>query len=140
MCGVAELSPAVLNAITIYPGQRNLLPHLQHLTFITDASPETELEFESNSLADFIESRVSARQLMTKAEAGGGGQLVENLKIFRLACQEDHLFCWCKKMRKRRARWLKQGLKMAMAVVDIPTQFIDLTDHGEFTGDWEWLV
>ncbi|KAI4527981.1 hypothetical protein K525DRAFT_282352 [Schizophyllum commune Loenen D] len=125
------LSLGVLASLVVTPGGwNNLLPALRRFTLITDDSPDT-MDFKSDPLADVIESRVNAHQ---RTEGS-----VASLEIFQLACQEDHPFAVCPKIKKRMGRWMRDGLKVATAVVDLPTQFVSIRDEGEFLVDWEWL-
>ncbi|KAL1676874.1 hypothetical protein EV122DRAFT_215402 [Schizophyllum commune] len=125
------LSLGVLASLVVTPGGwNNLLPALRRFTLITDDSPDT-MGFKSDPLADVVESRVNAHQ---RTEGS-----VASLEIFQLACQEDHPFAWCPKIKKRMGKWMRDGLKIATAVVDLPTQFVSIQDEGEFLVDWEWL-
>ena len=107
-----------------------MIVNLSHLTLVTDSSPDPTLA-EGDSLAEAIESRVNARQ-----RTDG---LVDNLEIFRFACQATHQFVWCERTKERMRGWMKQGLKIGRAVVDMPTEWIDARDEGHFIIDWQWL-
>ncbi|KAI5897105.1 uncharacterized protein SCHCODRAFT_02491912 [Schizophyllum commune H4-8] len=125
------LSLGVLASLVVTPGGwNNLLPALRRFTLITDDSPDT-MEFKSDPLAGVVESRVNAGQ---RTEG-----VVMNLEIFQIACQEDHPFAWCPRIKERARKWMRAGLKVATAVVDLPTQFVSSRDEGEFMVDWEWL-
>ncbi|KAL1729687.1 hypothetical protein EV714DRAFT_284704 [Schizophyllum commune] len=126
-----RLSAKVLRALRVAPERQLLLPHLRRLTLITDESPA--LDIETYALAEAIESRVGAR------ERTGG--VADNLEIFQLACQGTHRFVWEKEMKTRMKSWVRRGLCVGLAVVDValPTEFIDIRDQGNFLMDWEWI-
>ncbi|KAL1760254.1 hypothetical protein FB107DRAFT_287091 [Schizophyllum commune] len=125
------LSAEVLRALQVVPERQPLLPHLRRLTIITDESPA--LDIETYALAEAIGSRVGAR------ERTGG--VADNLEIFQLACQGTHRFVWEKEMKTRMKSWVRRGLCVGLAVVDValPTEFIDIRDQGNFLMDWEWI-
>ena len=125
------LSAEVLRALQVVPERQPLLPHLRRLTLITDESPA--LDIETYALAEAIESRVGAH------ERTGG--VADNLEIFQLACQGTHRFVWAKEMKTRMKSWVRRGLCVGLAVVDValPTEFIDIRDQGNFLMDWEWI-
>ncbi|KAL1696990.1 hypothetical protein GGG16DRAFT_42224 [Schizophyllum commune] len=125
-----RLSAEVVQALIVMPARTTLLPSLRYLTLITDSSPDPSLA-EGDSLAEAVESRVTARQ-----RTDG---LVDNLEIFRFACQETHQFVWCHRTKERMRGWMKQGLKIGRVVVDMPTEWIDARDEGHFIIDWQWL-
>ncbi|KAI5828519.1 hypothetical protein K523DRAFT_276616 [Schizophyllum commune Tattone D] len=125
-----RLSAEVFQALIVMPARTTLLPSLRYLTLITDSSPDPSLA-EGDSLAEAIESRVTARQ-----RTHG---LVDNLEIFRFACQATHQFIWCERTKERMKEWMKRGLKIGRAVVDMPTEWIDVRDEGHFIVEWQWL-
>ncbi|KAL1724396.1 hypothetical protein EV715DRAFT_268935 [Schizophyllum commune] len=125
-----RLSAEVLQALIVMPARTTLLPSLRYLTLITDSSPDPSLA-EGDSLAEAVESRVNAR------ERTDG--LVDNLEIFRFACQATHQFVWCERTKERMRGWMKQGLRIGRVVVDMPTEWIDVRDEGHFIIDWQWL-
>ncbi|KAL1752408.1 hypothetical protein FB107DRAFT_219994 [Schizophyllum commune] len=125
-----RLSAEVLQALIVMPARTTLLPSLRYLTLITDSSPDPSLA-EGDSLAEAIESRVTARQ--------STDGLVDNLEIFRFACQATHQFVWCERTKERMRGWMKRGLKIGRVVVDMPTEWIDVRDEGHFIIDWQWL-
>ncbi|KAL1703591.1 hypothetical protein EV121DRAFT_207623 [Schizophyllum commune] len=125
-----RLSAEVLQALIVMPARTTLLPSLRYLTLVTDSSPDPTLA-EGDALAEAIESRVNARQ-----RTHG---LVDNLEIFRFACQATHQFVWCERTKERMKEWMKQGLKIGRVVVDMPTEWIDARDEGHFIIDWQWL-
>ncbi|KAI5897069.1 uncharacterized protein SCHCODRAFT_02745939 [Schizophyllum commune H4-8] len=126
-----RLSAKVLRALRVAPERQLLLPHLRRLTLITDESPA--LDIETYALAEAIESRIGAH------ERTGG--IADDLEIFQLACQGTHRFVWDKEMKTRMKSWVRQGLCVGLAVVDValPTEFIDIRDQGNFLMDWEWI-
>ncbi|KAI5892867.1 uncharacterized protein SCHCODRAFT_01038493 [Schizophyllum commune H4-8] len=127
-----RLSAEALLALIVNPWRprTTLLPCLRYLTLVTDWSPDPSLA-EGDALAVAIDSRVTARQ-----DTDG---LVDNLEIFRFACQASHQFVWCGWTKERLKNWMRQGLKIGRAVVDMPTEWIDVRDEGHFIIDWEWL-
>ncbi|KAL1705447.1 hypothetical protein EV121DRAFT_279583 [Schizophyllum commune] len=126
-----RLSAKVLRALRVARERQLLLPHLRRLTLITDESPA--LDIETYALAEAIESRVGAH------ERTGG--VADNLEIIQLACQGTHRFVWEKEMKTRMKSWVRRGLCVGLAVVDValPTEFIDIRDQGNFLMDWEWI-
>ena len=126
-----RLSAEVWQALEVVHERRPLLSGLHRLTRIADESPD--LDVETDALADAIESRVGAR------ERTGG--VADSLEIFQLACQGTHRFLWEKEMKTRMKSWVRRGLCVGLAVVDValPTEFIDIRDQGNFLMDWEWI-
>ncbi|KAL1667506.1 hypothetical protein GGF50DRAFT_124830 [Schizophyllum commune] len=126
-----RLSAKVLRALRVARERQLLLPHLRRLTLITDESPA--LDIETYALAEAIESRVGAHERTCG--------VADNLEIFQLACQGTHRFVWEKEMKTRMKSWVRRGLCVGLAVVDValPTEFIDIRDQGNFLMDWEWI-